>query len=186
MRLGLFGGTFNPIHLGHLILAECAREQLRLDQVWFIPTATPPHKSSRGLLDGRTRLALIRLAVRGHPAFQARDLELRLSGVSYTLRTVRWIAQRYPNAKLFFLMGSDMLAVPWFGLQELRRLGTFAAALRPSGIRQRDIRHVRWIAMPQLGISSTMIRARIARGQSILYMVPEPVAHAIARRRLYQ
>jgi len=183
MRLGIVGGTFNPIHLGHLILAECAREQCRLDAVWFMPAAAPPHKSSRWLLDGRTRLRLIRLAVRGHPAFCGCDLELRMGGVSYTIRTVRTLKARFPKTQLFFILGSDMLKVPWYRFKELQRLCTFVVADRGSTTLRRGMRR---IVMPHVDISSSMIRERVRRGQSIRYLVPEPVARYIARHRLFR
>lgn len=186
MRLGIIGGTFNPIHLGHLILAECAREQCRLDAVWFMPAAAPPHKSSRGLLDGRRRLRLIRLAVRGHPAFCGCDLELRMGGVSYTIRTVRALKARFPKTQLFFILGSDMLKVPWYRFKELQRLCTFVVADRAVGTPVRRRPGMRRIAMPHIDIASSMIRERVRRGQSIRYLVPEPVAQAIARGRLYR
>ena len=186
MRLGILGGTFNPIHLGHLILAECAREQCALDQVWFIPTATPPHKAPRDLLDGAKRLALVRLAIRGHPSFRASDLELELGGISYTIRTVRFLHARYPRARLFLIVGSEMLQVPWVGLPELRRLCTFVVAPRAGRDRLRRLPRMQRLVMPQMAISSSMIRARIRRGQSIRYLVPDAVARSIIRRRLYR
>ena len=186
MRLGILGGTFNPVHLGHLILAECAREQYALDQVWFIPTAIPPHKPFQDLLDATQRLALIRLAIRGHPSFKASDLELKLGGISYTLRTIRLIRARQPKARLFLLVGSDMLQVSWYGLSELSRLCTFVVAQRSGDIQSRRIPRMRRLVMPQVDISSSLIRARIRRGQSIRYLVPDAVARAIAHRRLYR
>ena len=191
MRLGLFGGTFNPIHLGHLLLAESAREQCRLDQVWFMPTATPPHKASRELLDGAARLSLIRLALRGHAAFRASDLELRQGGVSYTIHTLRAIAGRHPDAQLFLIVGSDLLGVRWYAAEEIRRLCTIVVAERarsggsPRGLLSAPGR-TRRIVMPPIEISSSMIRARIRRGRSIRYMVPDAVATAIARRGWYR
>lgn len=193
MRLGILGGTFNPIHLGHLMLAECARDQCALDQVWFVPTAIPPHKPSRRLLDGAQRLALVRLAIRGHPAFRASDVELRLGGVSYTLRTVRLLRARDPRADLFLIVGSDMLQVPWYGMEELRRLCTFVVAHRPErprsrtigGVEGRRLPGMRTITIPQVEISSSMIRSRIRRGRSIRYLVPDAVRQSILRRRLY-
>ncbi len=193
MRLGILGGTFNPIHLGHLMLAECAREQCALDQVWFMPTAIPPHKPSRQLLDGAQRLALVRLAIRGHQAFRASDVELRLGGVSYTLRTVRLLRARDPRAEVWLIVGSDMLQVSWYGMEELRRLCTFVVAQRPErprsrmigGVEGRRLPGMRTITIPQVEISSSMIRARIRRGQSIRYLVPDAVRQSILRRRLY-
>jgi len=208
MRLGILGGTFNPIHLGHLVLAECAREQCALEQVWFIPTANPPHKSSRDLLAGEVRLGLVRLAIRGHPAFRASDLELKAGGVSYTIKTVRLLRERFPKATLFLIVGSDMLTVPWCELKELVRLCTFVVADRASTSltttpskrsasrgrpgdgaprpRPRLIPRVHWLSMPYLDISSSMIRSRIRRGLSIRYLVADPVARYIARHHLFR
>jgi nicotinate-nucleotide adenylyltransferase len=186
MRLGILGGTFNPIHVGHLILAECAREQCALDRVWFIPTAHPPHKSAPGLLDGAVRLRLIRLAIRGHPAFSASDLELKRGGVSYTIWTVGHLRQRYPQAKVFLIVGSDMLTVPWYAMKELKRLCTFVVADRSASGRSEGFGGARRLVMPRVDISSSLIRDRIRRGRSIAYLVPDAVAEYIARHRLYQ
>ncbi len=185
MRLGIFGGTFNPIHYGHLMLAECAREQFRLDEIWFMPTATPPHKIGRELPGGRVRLAMVKLAVRSHPNLCGCDLELRRGGVSYTLDTIQAVHREHPRARLFFIMGSDMLRVPWRGLPTLRRLCTFLAAERPDGAAKRWP-GVRTINMPTLAISSSEIRARVRRGESIRYWVPDAVAAYIHRHRLYR
>lgn len=186
MRVGILGGTFNPIHLGHLILAETAREQCALEQVWFIPTATPPHKSAHGLLDSAIRLALVRAAIRGHRAFRACDLEIRRGGVSYTLQTIRHLRQCYPKTAWYLIMGSDMLGVRWYGLEELGRLCTFVVADRPVSRRRWRVPRMQPLLMPRVEISSSMIRARVRRGQSIRYLVPDPVARYIARHRLYR
>lgn len=186
MRLGILGGTFNPIHLGHLILAECAREQCALDQVVFIPTAQPPHKSSRNLLDGLVRFAMVRLAIRGHPAFRVSDCEVRRGGLSYTIRTVHALRQRHPAARLFLIVGSDMLQASWYRMDELRRLCTFVVARRPTRGRGRSPRDVQWLTMPAVDLSSSMIRARIRRGQSIRYLVPEAVERYLTRHHLYR
>jgi nicotinate-nucleotide adenylyltransferase len=186
MRLGILGGTFNPIHMGHLVLAECAREQCGLDHVLFLPTAKPPHKPSRDLLDGPVRLRLVRLAIRGHPAFRASDLELKAGGISYTVRTVRLLREQYPKATLFLIVGSAMLKVPWYGFEELCRLCTFVVANRDKTAASPHRLPLRWLVMPRLEIASSMIRARIRRGQSIRYLVPDAVARMIARHRLYQ
>lgn len=185
MRLGILGGSFNPIHIGHLILAECAREQFRLDRVWFIPTARPPHKSAEGLLPGPMRLAMVRLALRGHPTFRASDLELKLGGISYTLRTVQRLRTRYPRARLFLIIGSDMLQVHWYRWQHLRKMCTILAAPRAEATPAGGA-HLQRIAMPEIAISSSLVRTRLRRRQSIRYLVPDAVAGYIAQRGLYR
>ncbi|HEX9780332.1 MAG TPA: nicotinate-nucleotide adenylyltransferase [bacterium] len=187
MRLGIFGGSFDPVHHGHLVLAETAREALGLDRVLFIPTGQAPHKADRAQLDGRQRLALVRLAVRGHPGFSASDIELARPGASYTLDTVRLLRTRYPRASLFLLIGDDMLAVRWRGWEELRRLCTVAAARRDApGRGARRPSGVRWLDMPRIGISSSLVRARVRAGRSIRYLVPAGVERVIRRRRFYR
>ena len=186
MKIGLLGGSFNPVHWGHLLLAEFAREQCGLDQVWFVPTATPPHKPSRDLLDGEHRLAMIRLAVRGNPALRSSDVELRLGGVSYTIRTVRLLRAKFPKTRWFLIVGSDLFTVPWVEFSELCRTCTFVAAERHAGIRPKRAPGIRWLSMPRIDISSSMIRERIRRGQSIRYLVPDAVAGYLRRHRCFQ
>jgi len=199
MRLGLLGGTFNPIHIGHLLLAESAREQCGLDAVWFVPTAVPPHKGSRELAAGAHRLAMVRLALRAHASFMASELELRREGVSYTIDTIQGLRERYPRRALLLIVGSDMLDVEWFRMDVLRRLCTFAVARRSTGkgecAAERPGRRsgssprrskIHWLRMPLVDISSSMIRARVQHGQSIRYLVPDAVARYIARHRLYR
>jgi len=210
MRLGILGGTFNPIHMGHLLLAEAAREQCRLDQVWFIPTATPPHKSAQHVALGAHRLAFIRLAIRGHPAFRACDMELRRGGVSYTVDTVRALRQHHPASQLFLVVGSDMLSVSWVAFDEITQCCTVVVAERPTHASMRHVPGVnpvpprqgrsgfskspsglprdgvKRLAMPHIEISSSMIRHRIRHGRSIRYLVPDAVARYIVRHRLYQ
>ena len=186
MRLGVFGGTFNPVHLGHLLLAETAREALSLDRVVFIPNRQPPHKPSAGLLAGPVRLTLVRLAIRHHPAFVASDIELQREGPSYTIDTVKLLRRQAPDAALFLLVGEDMLAVRWRAWSELKRLCTVVVAHRPGARPRRGERGLRRLAMPQLDIASADIRSRAAAGRSIRYLVPDAVARYIQQHRLYQ
>ena len=185
MRLGTFGGTFNPIHLGHLLQAETARETLALDRVLFIPVGSPPHKRSRDLAPGAVRMALIELAIRDHPAFVASDIELARPGPSYSIETVRCLRRQLPTATLFLLIGEDMLEVRWRAWDELRRLCTLAAAHRPESP-PASCRGVRWLPMPQLAIASSDIRKRLAAGRSIRYLVPSAVERYIRQHQLYQ
>ena len=188
MRLGIFGGTFNPIHLGHLLLAETARDTLALDRIVFIPTHQPPHKRAQNLLPGAVRLKLIQLAIRDHPAFVASDIELQRTGPSYSLDTVNILHRRMPSATLFLLLGQDMLTVPWVGWKELKRLCTIVVAPRPNPQARRQStreRGLKWLSMPPLAITSSDVRARIKAGRSIRYLVPTSVARYLQQHRLF-
>ena len=110
MRLGIYGGSFDPIHYGHLLLAESCREQCRLDQIWFTPAAIPPHKLERQLTSGQHRLEMLKLATSGNEAFRVNDQEIQRGGVSYTVDTLADLQAKDPNRELFFLMGADSLA----------------------------------------------------------------------------
>ena len=185
LRIGIFGGTFNPIHTGHLVLAETAREALALDRVLFVPTHQPPHKRLPGLLPGVVRLKLVQLAIQGHPAFAASDLELRRGGVSYSIDTARTLRRRFPLAKLFLLVGEDMLAVRWRDWDALKRLCTVVVARRPGSRPARQKDRLRFLDMPQLAIASSELRERLTTGRSIRYLVPSAVERYLRRRRLY-
>lgn len=186
MRLGIFGGTFNPIHYGHLLLAETAREALALDRVLFVPTRQPPHKTARGLLAGGVRLAMIEAAIRDQPAFAASDIELQRSEVSYSIETVRVLHQQLPMAKLFLLVGQDMLAVKWVAWKDITALCTIVAARRPGATAANPRgRGVKWLEMPQMDIASSDIRARLKAGRSIRYLVPPAVERYIRQHGLY-
>ena len=183
-RIGIFGGSFNPIHLGHVLLAETAREALSLDRVVFIPTHLPPHKSSAGLLSGQVRLELIQAAIHDNPAFVVSDIELQRQGPSYSIDTVRSLRRQLPRAKLFLLIGQDMLSVRWKDWKELTRLCTVVAAGRP-GSRARLPANVKRLNMPQVEIASSDIRKRLQAGRSVRYLVPSAVHRLIRQRGLY-
>ncbi|HVP15128.1 MAG TPA: nicotinate-nucleotide adenylyltransferase, partial [Terriglobales bacterium] len=175
-RIGIFGGTFDPPHFGHLLLAAWARERLRLERVLFVPTGTPPHKARR-LTSAARRLAMVRLAVRGEPAFRVSDLETSRHGPSFTLDTLRRVKARHPEARLYLLMGEDSLAdfPTWHEPAEIARLATLVVAVRPAPRRRSAaIRHgafaargpVRVVRLgnPPLAISSSTLRARARAG----------------------
>ena len=185
MRIGIFGGTFNPIHLGHLLLAETARETLALDRVVFIPSHQPPHKRAKDLLPGAHRVKLIELAIRDQPAFVVSDIELEREGPSYSIETVQILRKQLPQATLFLLIGADMLSVRWLAWDELKRLCTIVVARRPGSPPRREA-SLKWLTMPQLDIASSDIRARLKAGRSIRYLVPAAVERYIRQHRLYQ
>ncbi|MBI3010027.1 MAG: nicotinate (nicotinamide) nucleotide adenylyltransferase [Candidatus Omnitrophica bacterium] len=181
MRLGIFGGTFNPIHIGHLLLAQNARETLRLDQVLFIPARIPPHKQTSKLLPASLRLKLVKLAIRKNPSFAVSDMELKRPGTSYTIDTVLQLRKQFPTGRFFLLIGSDLLAVRWRGWDKLRRLCTIVVAQRPGDNPSPRQPGVRLLPMPQLEIASSDIRDRLAKNRSIRYWVPEAVERALLR-----
>ena len=168
-RIGLFGGTFDPPHLGHLALAEWARERLRLDRVLFVPAGLPPHKRGARLSSAGARVAMTRLAVRGNPAFRLSMLEVRRRGPSFTVDTLRALRARHHDARLFLIMGEDSLDdfATWHAPATIARLATLAVARRPgrsagprvtgaAGARA----HVVWLGNPGIELSSSAIRAR--------------------------
>lgn len=200
-RIGILGGSFNPIHLAHLVLAEQAREALALDRVIFVPARLPPHKDAAALAGARDRLKMVRLAVADHPQFAVSDMELRREGPSYTIDTVRALRRRFGrNAKLYFLIGSDTVAeLPtWRDIRRLVKLCDFVPLSRPDvrppsrsvlarAIGRKEASDIlsRAIRMPLLGISASGIRRRVAEGRSIRYLVPDAVAEYIRRKNLY-
>ena len=198
-RIGLLGGTFNPIHLGHLLIAQDALEQLALDRVKFIPLATPPHKTVEAMAGERDRIRMINLAIRGNQRFEVDDLEIRRGGKSYSVDTLTELRRRHPQADLFFIIGADSLRELhlWRDAQRVVRLCTFVTVPRPgfeskpvvdrrldAASRRRLRQHV--LKGHACDIASRDIRARVANGRSIRYLVPDAVAEYIRRRRLYQ
>jgi nicotinate-nucleotide adenylyltransferase len=197
----LFGGSFNPIHHGHLIISRFVAEHLNADRVLLIPAARPPHKPVRDLTSGEDRLEMCRLAVSGEELFKVSDWELRQPGPNYTLNTVRHFAETLPQGtEVFWLVGMDSLGelASWYRVSELADACTIVTAARP-GFEARDLpglanvlsenqvdrirQHV--IASPRIEISATDIRARVRAGRSIRYLVPESVEAYIARQKLY-
>lgn len=192
-RTGLMGGTFDPIHLGHLLAAEAASEAAELDEVWFIPTNVPPHKPQPGV-GGADRLEMVRLAIAGRTGFRAEEAELARGGVSYTVDTVAALREREPGRSFYWIVGTDMMNdLPnWRRIEELAALVRFVCLQRqgerseagqlPLFLRERILQ----APMPQVGISSTDIRERLRSGRSIRYQVPEAVREYIERKGLYE
>ncbi|MFA5976452.1 MAG: nicotinate-nucleotide adenylyltransferase [Elusimicrobiota bacterium] len=190
MKIALFGGTFNPIHLGHLILAESARVQFQLGRVLFIPAGHPPHKQEI-LISAHHRLAMIRLAVRGNPFFQVSDWEARQERSVYTCETLDYFLQDRRH-EWFFLMGSDSLSRihTWRSGAALLDRCSFLIAERPEkpwgSLPALLRRKTRLIHSPPVAMASQEIRYRVGAGGSIRYHVPEAVARYIQRHRLYR
>lgn len=197
-RIGVLGGSFDPVHIGHLALAEEARDQLGLARVYFVPAGEPPHKLDRRLTPVEDRVQMARLAIAGNRAFEVSRADADRPGPHYTVDLIRILkAQLTPAAELYFLMGYDSLVdLPkWYRPAELLASCRLVALTRPNidldwadlearlpGIRAR----VTLLDMPELEIASHDLRGRVAAGRSIRYFVPEPVREYICARGLYR
>ncbi|RUL88515.1 nicotinate-nucleotide adenylyltransferase [Tautonia sociabilis] len=200
MRLGLFGGTFDPIHLGHLILAESCREAMALDLVWFVVAGQPPHKQREGRTPVSDRLEMVRIAIAGNPAFEVSEIEARSPGPHYTYRTLEEVARSRPGDELFFLIGGDSLAdLPtWREPGRVMSLATVVAVGRPGTAEppanatreildaHPDARPIARVDAPLVEVSSRDLRRRVAEGRSIRYLVPRGVEAYIEAHRLYR
>lgn len=183
-RTGLFGGSFDPIHFGHLILAREAMERLSLDRVVFIPAAISPHKLDTPPSPADARLEMVRAAVEGEPGFEVEDCEFRREGPSFTVDTVRWMRERNPDDELFYFIGDDNLAKlhTWHGFDALAAMVRFVVLTR-----HEDVPDCPYpVIARRIDISSTDVRNRVARGLSVRYLLPESACEVIYRRGLYE
>jgi len=204
MRIGVFGGSFDPVHQGHLIVAECCREQARLDRVLFVPAATQPHKQDRQLAAPHQRVDMLRLATGGHDAFDVSTIEIDRGGVSYTVDTLAALAAAHPGDVLCLILGPDALA----GLPTWREPERIVAAADLVAVERESIDDVaalvaeprlaallgpdraaaiaaHRVRVPAIGIRSSDLRAAIAAGRSIRYRTPRAVDRFIASHGLY-
>lgn len=192
-KVGLLGGTFDPIHYGHLIAAQAAKEAAKLEEVWFIPTSTPPHKPQPGA-QASQRSMMVMGAIKDNPDFHLEAIELNREGTSYTIDTVSAIQDQHPEVMFYWIVGSDMVKdLPnWRKIEELAERISFIGLERPdqpsddselpSFIRRKLMK----VSMPLIGISSTDIRRRRKEGSSIRYMLPDAVLDIIQRDGLYE
>jgi len=198
MRLGLFGGTFDPIHLGHLILAEGCREACALDRVWFVVAGAPPHKPGNRT-SVADRLEMVRIATAGHPAFEVSELETSRPGPHYSVETLEQVHRQRPEDELFFLIGADSLAdLPhWREPERIAALATMVVVDRPLGTMVQPLtphwpdlgpsaRPFGLVKIPPIGIASNDLRQRVAEGRSIRYQVPRGVEAYIEAHGLYR
>ena len=203
--IGIFGGSFNPVHLGHLIMAECCLEQARLDQILFVPAAIPPHKQHKQLAPCDVRLEMLELAISGHGKFSACGVECARGGISYTVDTITALCEQYAGDQLRLILGPDALAglTHWrepsrllslAGILALERQGIddLDAILREPNLKslftaeQRQQIFTDRVRVPAIGIRSSKIRLAVAAGQSIHFRVPRAVEKLIENRGLYR
>lgn len=195
----MLGGTFDPIHYGHLIAAENSRSEFDLDRVLFIPAARPPHKEGESVLAPAHRLQMVKLAIAGNPAFEISTLEQERQGLSYTIDTVEYFRHRFPDSQLFFIMGMDSLLLfdTWRDYQRLAGLCRFIVvtrpgyAMEPGHPKMNNLPPLLWenlfmLEIPGLDISSSDIRQRVRLQHPIKYMLPAAVEGYILEHGLYR
>jgi nicotinate-nucleotide adenylyltransferase len=193
-RIGIMGGTFDPIHMGHLIIAELAKEAGGFDEIWFMPSYQPPHKTPLRSASAEERARMVEEAIRGNPSFRLERLEIERGGVSYTVDTVKELNRLYPEHRFSWIIGGDMVEyLPyWHRLDEIVQHARFFGVARPGfRIDPKKLPNclegkITIADMPEFDISSTQIRNRIADGQSIRYLVPDAVRAYITENRLYE
>lgn len=198
LRIGVFGGTFNPIHMGHLVIADAVRDEYKLDTILFVPAYKPPHKRS-GVLDGVHRYAMTELAIADNPHFQICDIEMKREGYSYSVDTIKALKEMYPEGTTFyFIAGTDTIhQLPeWKYIYELLELCEFVGATRPDGTEVIDSvieyfgalgkAKIHRLQTPELQISSTDLRQRIAEGRTVRYMIPDAVIEYIHTHHIYE
>lgn len=198
-RLGIMGGTFDPIHYGHLVAAESARIEHRLDHVLFIPSGIPPHKQDRGITDANHRFEMVEMSIRSNKYFKVSGMEIQREGPTYTIDTLRILHNLFPDQELYFITGTDALKelFTWKQAEEIIRLARIIGASRPGYDSQgllETIFHkypfakdrISQLEVPALAISSTDIRARVLNQKSIRYLLPDEVRLFIKINKLYQ
>lgn len=199
-KIGIMGGTFDPVHIGHLIVAEAARDAYDLDEVLFIPTGDPPHKKVEQLAPADKRAHMLELAVNGNSSFSVDMLEIYRKGITYTVDTLKELKVRYPkDAALYFIIGGDTLLEidTWKAYEEVVQMCSFIVYQRP-GYESEAVRHealrllneynanIHFVEGPFLEISSKDIRNRILLNKTIKYLVPESIERFIMERHLYK
>jgi len=199
-KIGIFGGTFNPVHSGHLIVAEAVREDLELDRVLFIPSGTPPHKSKNEVADANHRYNMVKCAVGSNPYFEASHMEIDRAGYTYSIDTLTSLKALYPkDTDFYFIIGADVVPelVTWKDYDRVFKMCSFIAVLRPGNDRKAFKNHVDELTginkaniitaeAPMVDISSTDIRERVKSGRTIKYLVPGCVEKYILDNELYR
>lgn len=190
LKIGIFGGSFDPPHIGHLLIAEVTRLSLGLDRVYFVPVYKPPHKAGNHPATAQDRLTMAKLSVRGNRHLKVSDIELKRGGVSYTIDTVRAFRKQFPGAELFLILGGDSLRQfhRWKSPAGILKEVTLAVYHRPGSPRRTKgvpFSKLTWVEGPLMDLSSSDIRAMIGKRKSIHYLVREHVRRYITRMHLY-
>lgn len=188
-RIGILGGTFNPLHIGHLAIAEVAQEKMDLDKVIFVPSSKPPHKRITHLASAEDRLEMVRLSIKNNPKFDVSDFEVMRGGKSYTIDTVKYFRQKFgQDVKLYFIVGIDAAVElhTWRDVDDIIKYVSFVVVNRPGHEDGAPEVPHHSITMPGLDIASSYIRRRLHQGKSIKYLVPEKVFRYIEQHNLFK
>lgn len=187
MKIGLLGGTFNPVHNGHLALAQTALEKIKLDKIIFVPAKLPVHKESDRLISASKRFKMVELAIKGYKYFEVSDIELQREGKSYSIDTVNHFRKIFTGDKLFFIIGSDSYSRlhTWKKISELNQRVTFVCINRPGNTPKSSKHNCRFLEMPALDISSSDIRKRVSKDLPVGYLIPMAVESYIKRNKIY-
>ncbi len=185
-KIGLLGGTFNPPHMGHLVIADQVRNQLGLEEVWFLPTATPPHSNGKDTIDADSRLDMLLRAIQGNSYFDLNTSEVDKGGVNYTYDTLVELQNRHPDKEFYFILGADMVQdLPnWYKIDELVQLVQLVGVNRLKYERKSDYPII-WVDVPNVDISSTELRKSIREGKPVRYLIPNEVISYISENNLY-
>jgi nicotinate-nucleotide adenylyltransferase len=185
-KIGILGGTFNPPHIGHLIIANEVLNALGLEEIWFMPNQEPPHKKKEGNATDNQRLKMLELMIEGHPQFLIEPLEIERIGPSYTFETMKILKEKHKDVEFYFIIGADMIEYlpKWHMINELTKLTTFVGVNRPKYSSQTDY-DILLIETPSIDLSSSLIRQRRREGKTIRYLVSESVRWYIEENKLY-
>lgn len=185
-KIGILGGTFNPPHIGHLIIANEVLSSLSLDSIWFMPNQEPPHKKKEGGVSNEQRVEMLKLATEGHAAFRVETIELERSGPSYTYDTMKILTEMHSDKEFYFIIGADMIEYlpKWHKVYELQKLIKFVGVNRPTYSSHTDY-DILYVETPLIDLSSSLVRKRIKDGQTIRYLIPESVRVYIEENQLY-
>ena len=186
-KVGILGGTFDPPHYGHLLIANEVHSALQLDEIWFMPNHEPPHKKKPESVMDEDRLKMLKLAIAGNPDFTIQPIELKREGPSYTVDTMKMLKTEYADHQFFFIIGADMIEYlpKWHKIDELVHLVQFVGVERTSYSHQTDY-PVLYVDVPAIDVSSSMIRDRLKSEKTVRYLLPDPVIEYIEEKQLYE
>ncbi len=187
LRVGIIGGTFNPPHIGHLVIADQVCQQLGLDKIYFMPDANPPHIDEKQAIAAEHRVVMVKQAIEENPLFELEDCEIQRGGKSYTFDTMLQLTKDHPEIDYYFIIGGDMVEYlpKWYRIDELMQLVQFVGVKRPNYPEASSYPLI-WVDVPEMEISSTLIRKKIEAGCSVKYLVPEKTLTYIEEKGLYK